>query len=61
MKIRKIEVTVNHAESERTEVQTLTFLFDDRAEKYELTKVYVVELGKKVIFSKSENLVILPD
>lgn len=61
MKIRQIEVTIRHAESDRREVRTLTFLFDDRSERYTLTKVYVVELGERVVFDKEENLVLLPD
>jgi hypothetical protein len=61
VKIRSIKVTIHHAESDRREVKTLTFLFDDRSERYELTKVYVVELGRSVVFDKSENLVLLPD
>lgn len=61
MKIRTIEATVFHAESNRREARTLTLLFDDRSERFTLTKVYVLEFQQRVVFDKEENLVILPD
>lgn len=61
MKIRTVEVTVFHAESDRREVQTLTLWFSDRSERFTLTKVFALEFQEWVVFDKEENLVILPD
>lgn len=55
MKIRRITATIQYCNSGRTEERTVTCLFDDISEQYELTKVFVVELGKKLIFSKNDQ------
>lgn len=61
MKLRKITATFRHCNSLTQEEKTVNCIFDDRNEKYELTMVYVVELGKKVMFSKTDNTFLLPD
>jgi hypothetical protein len=60
-KIRTITGTFKYCNSGRQEVKTVTCLFDDRAEKLELTKVYVVEFGCKLVFSKSDNEFLVND
>lgn len=55
MKARKITATFKYCDSGRVEEKTVNCLFDDRSEQYELTKVYVVEFGKKILFSKNIN------
>ncbi|WP_292697462.1 hypothetical protein [Nostoc sp. NMS2] len=42
-------------------MKTVNCLFDDRAEKYELTKVYVVEFGQELVFSKLDNHFLVND
>jgi hypothetical protein len=59
MKIRTVEATIHHAESNKKEIKRVT-IFDDKPE-YGLTKVYVVELGKSAIFEKDTNTILLPD
>jgi hypothetical protein len=59
MKIRTIEATIHHAESNTKEVKKVT-IFDDQP-KYGLAMLYVVELGKKVVFEKDTNTILLPD
>jgi hypothetical protein len=61
MKIRKILVTVKHCESRWQEQRLVHILFTDRDEKYQLLKPYCVEYGKNVIFSKTDNEILLPD
>lgn len=61
MKIREIEVTVKYCNSGTQEIKKLTFLFDQRAEEYELCRVYVVEFGCNLIFSKLDNTLLIND
>jgi hypothetical protein len=61
MKIRTVTATIHHAESNWKEEKTVTALFTDDNEKYELTKVFVVEFNKQVIFSTTDNTFLLPD
>ena len=59
MKIRTVEATIHHAESNRKEIKQVTIL-DDKPENG-LAMLYVVELGKKVVFEKDTNTILLPD
>ncbi|MHC5739417.1 hypothetical protein [Nostoc sp.] len=43
------------------EEKTVTCLFTERSEKFELTKVYVVEFGCELIFCKSDNHFLVND
>jgi hypothetical protein len=61
MKIRTITGTIHYCNSGRKEVQTVNCLFDDRAEKYELTRVYVVEFKQELVFSKNDNTFLVND
>ena len=61
MKARIITATFKYCNSGRFEEKTVNCLFDVRAEQYELTKVYVVEFGQKILFSKNENLFLVND
>ncbi len=61
MKARLITTTFKYCNSGREEVKTVNCLFDDRAEKYELTKVYVVEFGQELVFSKLDNHFLVND
>jgi len=61
MKIRTVTAIIHHAESNWKEEKTVTALFTDENEKYQLTKVFVVEFDKKVIFCTTDNTFILPD
>jgi hypothetical protein len=61
MKIRKILVTVKHCESGWQEQKLVHILFTDRDEKYQLLKPFCVEYSKNVIFSKTDNEILLPD
>lgn len=60
-KIRTITGTFKYCNSGTQEVKTVTCLFDERSEKYELTKVYVVEFGCKLVFAKSDNEFLVND
>ncbi|WP_138504491.1 hypothetical protein [Nostoc sp. PA-18-2419] len=60
-KIRTITATFKYCNSGTEEIKTVTCLFDERAEKFELTKVYVVEFGCKLIFSKPHNHFLVND
>jgi|GEM_PF-5699677 hypothetical protein len=60
-KIRTITGTFKYCNSGTQEVKTVTCLFDERSEKYELTMVYVVEFGHKLAFSKSDNEFLVND
>jgi hypothetical protein len=60
-KIRTITGTFKYCNSGTQEVKTVTCLFDERSEKYELTMVYVVEFGYKLAFSKSDNEFLVND
>ena len=59
MIIRTIRATINHTESGTQEVKEVTILDNDP--EYELVKLYVVELGKSVIFDRNTNTILLPD
>lgn len=61
IKIRIITGTFKYCNSGTQEVKTVTCLFDERSEYYELTKVYVVEFGCKLIFCKSDNQFLVND
>ncbi|MFB2880696.1 hypothetical protein [Floridanema aerugineum] len=61
MKIRRITATIQYCNSGRTEERTVTCLFDDISEQYELTKVFVVELAKKLTFSKNDQTFLVND
>jgi hypothetical protein len=61
MKARKITGTFKYCNSGREEVKTVNCLFDENAEKYELTKVYVVEFGCELIFCKLDNHFLVND
>ncbi len=61
MKIRKLLATIRHCESGWQEEKWVHILFTDRDEKYQLLKPYCVEYGKNVIFSKTDNEILLPD
>ncbi|WP_392530211.1 hypothetical protein [Nostoc sp. C117] len=60
-KMRTITGTFKYCNSGREETKTVTCLFDERAEQYELTKVYVFEFGCKLIFSKTDNHFLVND
>jgi hypothetical protein len=60
-KIRKITGTVKYCNSGTQEERTLTCLFTERSEKYMLTKVYVVEFGCELVFSKDNNEFLVND
>jgi hypothetical protein len=55
MKIRTIEATFIYPVSGKREVKTVTCLFSDRNEKYDLTMLFVVEFNQKLVFDKSDN------
>ncbi|NEP56793.1 MAG: hypothetical protein F6J86_44390 [Symploca sp. SIO1B1] len=59
MKIRTVIATIHHTESNRKEEKTVT-LFDDKPQ-YQLAKIFVPELGKRVVFDKTDNSILLPD
>jgi hypothetical protein len=61
MKVRTITATFKYCNSGIQEVKTVNCLFTDRNEKYELTKVYVVEFGHEVLFSKDDNTFLVND
>ncbi len=61
MKIRRITATFRYCNSGREEERTVQCLFNDRNEKYELTKVYVVEFGKELVFDKLDNSFLVND
>ncbi|HEY9608490.1 hypothetical protein [Allocoleopsis sp.] len=61
MKGRKITATFHYCNSGKKEVKTVNCLFDDKAEQYELTKVFVVEFGESLVFSKSDNTFLVND
>ncbi len=61
MKIREVLATVKHCNWGWQKEKLVHILFTDRDEKYELLKPYCVEYGKNVIFSKTDNEILLPD
>ncbi|RAM48830.1 MAG: hypothetical protein C6Y22_25765 [Hapalosiphonaceae cyanobacterium JJU2] len=61
MKARKITATFKYCNSGREQEKTVNCLFDERAEEYELTKVYVVEFGCELVFSKTDNTFLVND
>ncbi|AFY51294.1 hypothetical protein Nos7524_5604 (plasmid) [Nostoc sp. PCC 7524] len=60
-KSRTITGTFKYCNSGREEVKTVTCLFTERSEKYQLTKVYVVEFGCELIFCKDDNHFLVND
>jgi hypothetical protein len=60
-KLRTITGIFKYCNSGREEVKTVTCLFTESSEKYELTKVYVVEFGCELVFSKSDNEFLVND
>ncbi|MBH8565920.1 hypothetical protein I8748_27765 [Nostoc sp. CENA67] len=60
-KSRIITGTFKYCNSGREEVKTVTCLFTERSEKYQLTKVYVVEFGCELIFCKDNNHFLVND
>jgi hypothetical protein len=61
MKARRITATFKYCNSSKQEEKTVDCLFDERAEEYELTKVYVVEFGCELVFSKTDNTFLVND
>lgn len=61
MKIRTITATFKYANSGKEEEKTVTCLFDDEAEEYSLTKLYVVEFQKELVFAKLDNTFLVCD
>jgi hypothetical protein len=61
MKVRTIEATFHHTESNRRETRTVTCIFGDRSEYYTLTKVFVIELKRSLVFDKETNEFLVPD
>ncbi|KOP23116.1 hypothetical protein AMR41_27820 [Hapalosiphon sp. MRB220] len=61
MKARLITATFKYCNSGKQEEKTVNCLFDERAEEYELTKVYVVEFGCELVFSKTDNTFLVND
>ncbi|MBE9225423.1 hypothetical protein IQ264_08260 [Phormidium sp. LEGE 05292] len=61
MKIRRITATIQYCNSGRTEERTVTCLFDDISEQYELTKVFVVEFNQSLVFSKNDQSFLVND
>jgi hypothetical protein len=61
LKIRKVLATVKHCNWGWQEQKLVQSLFIDGNEKYQLLKAYCVEYGKKIIFSKTDNEILLPD
>jgi hypothetical protein len=59
MKMRTLIATIHHAESGTKEERQVTII--DESPEYQLTMLYVVELGKSVVFQKSTNTILLPD
>jgi hypothetical protein len=59
VKIREVLATVKHCNSGRQEQKLVHILFTDRDEKYQLLKLYCVEYGKNVIFSKTDTALCL--
>lgn len=60
-KIRKITGLFKYCNSGTQEVKTVNCIFTERSEKYELTKVYVVEFACELVFSKSDNEFLVND
>jgi hypothetical protein len=61
MKIRTITATFQYCNSGKVEELTVNCLFDDRSQQYELTKVFVVEFGQKLLFCKGDNTFLVND
>jgi hypothetical protein len=61
VKIREVLATVKHCNSGWKEEKLVHILFNDGDEKYQLLKPYCVDYGKNVIFSKTDNEILLPD
>lgn len=60
-KARMITGTFKYCNSGKEEVKTVTCLFTERSEKYQLKKVYVVEFGRELIFCKDDNHFLVND
>lgn len=60
-KIRKIEATIHHTESNTKELKMLTCFFTDRNEKYVITKVFVVEFSQELLFDVEMNEFLIAD
>lgn len=60
-RLRTITATLLHTESGTQEEQTVTIEFNDYTDQYSLVKVFVLELGKKVVLDKDTNEILLPD
>ncbi|MFN6565208.1 MAG: hypothetical protein RMY28_036150 [Nostoc sp. ChiSLP01] len=56
--IRVITGKFEYCNSGREEIKTVTCLFDERSEHYQLTKVYVVEFGCKLLLSKPNTFLV---
>ena len=61
MKITEVLATVKHCNWEWQEQKLVHILFSDRDEKYQLLKLYCGKYGENVIFSKTDNEILLPD
>ncbi|NET62280.1 MAG: hypothetical protein F6K47_41095 [Symploca sp. SIO2E6] len=57
--MRTVIATIHHANSGWYEERLVTII-DDQP-KYQLAKLFVPELGKKVVFDKTDNTILLPD
>jgi hypothetical protein len=61
VKIREVLATVKRCNWRWQEQKLVRIPFTDGDEKYQLLKPYCVEYGKKVIFSKTDSEILLPD
>lgn len=61
MKARTLIATFWYTESNRKEEKEVTILISDEANKYVLTKVYVVELRAYLVFDKEMNEFLVAD
>ena len=59
MKIRTLIVTIHHAESDWKEEKQVT-IFDDKPD-CQLAMLFVPEFGKRVVFDKTDNSILLRD
>jgi len=61
MRIRIVEATIIHTESQLKESKIVNILLDDRAKQFVVTKVWVVEFNRSLIFDKETNELLIPD
>jgi hypothetical protein len=61
MRIRIVEATIVHTESQLRESKIVNILLDDRAEQFVIAKVWVVEFNRSLIFDKETNELLIPD